>query len=487
LLKISQILFILDPIIIGLFLLLSQQDYLGVVLRDSNSLKYFEFGVIPLSIAIFYLSGAYDEPIVTNLRSSISNALLSFGILVALFLFTAYVFRISPYFPRLVIGPWMLSTVGGLILSRVSLDYLARWRRQHGFGWVSIVLTGQPGACTALADHINSNPHYGLRIKTIASDPCATHPSIQCLPLEALAAVVEEHQITKIVVCAELGYQSYMESIFTLLSQYPVSIQYAPDISKYPVLGLNISRLGSQPLIDLTTCPLDGKAQFIKWMEDKILSAMILVLISPIMVLVAIIIKVTSPGPVFFIQPRHGMYGQPISVIKFRSMYHSPPSATQTTEPEADAPEVAVSAHADAALVAKAETKLIPDEFVQATPNDPRVTKFGRFMRRTSIDELPQFINVIKGDMSIVGPRPHAPKHNHDFIKRVDYLMRRHYVKPGITGLAQINGARGETRDTIAMKKRIEYDLEYLRSWSLWLDLQIIVTTVFKGFVNRQP
>jgi putative colanic acid biosynthesis UDP-glucose lipid carrier transferase len=141
-----------------------------------------------------------------------------------------------------------------------------------------------------------------------------------------------------------------------------------------------------------------------------------------------------------------------------------------------------------AALVAQRRFgDLAPDDFVQATVGDPRVTPLGRILRRTSLDELPQFFNVLRGDMSIVGPRPHALKHNRQFTASIGELMRRHYVKPGITGLAQINGARGETRTVDDMRRRVNLDLEYIRTWSLWLDLKIIVLTVFRGFINNQP
>ena len=143
--------------------------------------------------------------------------------------------------------------------------------------------------------------------------PRASHKVFKCLPLDALAAVVEEYGITRIILCGEMGQQMHLSMVFSLLAHHPVSIQYAPDLSGLPVLGLNVSRLDSQPLIDLTACPLDGKAQFIKWMEDKILGSLILLFILPILLLVAIVIKCTSPGPIFFIQHRHGLYGRPIS------------------------------------------------------------------------------------------------------------------------------------------------------------------------------
>ncbi|HDT5392275.1 TPA: exopolysaccharide biosynthesis polyprenyl glycosylphosphotransferase, partial [Klebsiella pneumoniae subsp. pneumoniae] len=188
-----------------------------------------------------------------------------------------------------------------------------------------------------------------------------------------------------------------------------------------------------------------------KRLEDIILSLFILLLISPLLIIISLAVKITSPGPVIFRQTRYGMDGKPIKVWKFRSM-----------------------------VVMENDT-----EVKQATKDDVRVTNVGKFLRRTSLDELPQFFNVLFGEMSIVGPRPHAVSHNEQYRSLIEGYMLRHKVKPGITGWAQINGWRGETDTLDKMEKRIEFDLEYIRSWSVWLDLKIIVMTIFKGFVNK--
>ncbi|WP_163583784.1 exopolysaccharide biosynthesis polyprenyl glycosylphosphotransferase, partial [Klebsiella pneumoniae] len=188
-----------------------------------------------------------------------------------------------------------------------------------------------------------------------------------------------------------------------------------------------------------------------KRLEDIIVSSLILILISPVLFVIACIVKCTSPGPIIFRQIRYGMDGKPIKVWKFRSM----------TVMEND------------------------DKVIQATKNDVRITKVGKFLRSTSLDELPQFFNVLFGQMSVVGPRPHAVAHNEQYRSLIQGYMLRHKVKPGITGLAQINGWRGETDTLEKMEKRIEYDLLYIRGWSIWLDLKIIFLTVFKGFVNK--
>ncbi|ECZ3015487.1 exopolysaccharide biosynthesis polyprenyl glycosylphosphotransferase [Salmonella enterica subsp. enterica serovar Cerro] len=182
-----------------------------------------------------------------------------------------------------------------------------------------------------------------------------------------------------------------------------------------------------------------------------LLVALITLLISPVLCCIALAVKLSSPGPVIFRQTRYGMDGKPIKVWKFRSM------------------------------------KVMENDKVvtQATQNDPRVTRVGNFLRRTSLDELPQFINVLTGGMSIVGPRPHAVAHNEQYRQLIEGYMLRHKMKPGITGWAQINGWRGETDTLEKMEKRVEFDLEYIREWSIWFDIKIVFLTIFKGFVNK--
>jgi len=202
------------------------------------------------------------------------------------------------------------------------------------------------------------------------------------------------------------------------------------------------------PVIDLNASPLVGINRFIKELEDKILSLLILIIISPLLLFIAIGIKLTSPGPVFFRQERVSWNGRPFAMYKFRSM---PVDVENTSGP------------------------------VWAKSDEQRATGLGAFLRKTSLDELPQFWNVLKGDMSIVGPRPERPFFVEKFKEEVPDYMKKHLVKAGITGWAQINGWRGDTD----INKRIEYDLFYVENWSLWFDLKIIILTLFRGFVHK--
>jgi putative colanic acid biosynthesis UDP-glucose lipid carrier transferase len=218
------------------------------------------------------------------------------------------------------------------------------------------------------------------------------------------------------------------------------------------LLNHSITDVAGFPVLNIRTSPMKGVNRLVKALEDRLIAAMIMLLISPLMLLIAVGVKLTSRGPVFFKQRRLGWDGRIINVYKFRTMH--------------------VHQEADGHLT-------------QATANDARVTHFGRWLRRTSLDELPQFINVLQGCMSIVGPRPHALLHNELYKESVQAYMQRHHMKPGITGWAQVNGWRGETDTLNKMQKRVEYDLYYINNWSLGFDLKIIFLTLFRGFTSR--
>jgi putative colanic acid biosysnthesis UDP-glucose lipid carrier transferase len=223
------------------------------------------------------------------------------------------------------------------------------------------------------------------------------------------------------------------------------SIYFTPDIFLFDLIQARMDTVGDMPVVAVCETPFYGLSGLIKRASDLALASVILLMVSPLMLAIAIGVKLTSPGPVLFRQRRYGVDGREIVIYKFRTM----------------------SVLEDA------------DVIRQATRDDRRVTAFGAFLRRNSLDELPQFINVLQGRMSVVGPRPHAVAHNELYRKLIKSYMIRHKVKPGITGLAQVHGLRGETDTLEKMKERIEYDLAYLRNWSLRLDLQIVWKTIF--------
>jgi putative colanic acid biosynthesis UDP-glucose lipid carrier transferase len=224
-----------------------------------------------------------------------------------------------------------------------------------------------------------------------------------------------------------------------------------PDFHAYDLLHAQWGNLGEIPVVSIFDTPLNGLGGWAKRLEDIVLASLILVLVSAPMLVIALLIKLDSKGPVLFCQPRYGLNGKPISVWKFRSM--------RVMQTGSDVP--------------------------QAKANDPRVTRLGAILRRTSLDELPQFFNVLMGDMSVVGPRPHAVVHNELYRAKIHGYMLRHKVKPGITGWAQVNGWRGETDSDEKMERRIEHDLEYINNWGLLWDLKIVWLTVFKRSAHQ--
>jgi len=262
--------------------------------------------------------------------------------------------------------------------------------------------------------------------------------------LRQAAPWIRENGVHEVYITLPLGSQPRIVELLEQLQGTTASVFYVPDVFGISIIQGRLQDINGVPVVGICDTPFVGTNDLVKRVSDLVLASIILVLIAPVMLLLAIGVKLSSPGPVIFKQRRNGLAGEEIMVWKFRSM---------TTQD-------------DGAVVP------------QARRDDPRVTPFGAFMRRTSLDELPQFFNVLQGQMSIVGPRPHAVAHNEEYRRLIKAYMVRHKVKPGITGWAQVNGQRGETDTLEKMQARVEYDLEYLRNWSLVLDLQIIARTI---------
>jgi putative colanic acid biosynthesis UDP-glucose lipid carrier transferase len=353
---------------------------------------------------------------------------------------------------------WFALVLAVLCGYRMLIRQLLHGLRRHGFNTrrVAIVGTGQVGA--RLAQSISSAPWMGLDLLGFYdTDPQQMDlgPEGQRIPvlgdLQQLVIDAREGRIDKVYITLAFSAEPHLRELITGLSDTTASVYLIPDVFMFELLHARSESINGLASISIFDSPMDGAWSLVKRAEDIVLSSIILLLIAVPLVLIAIAIKLTSPGPVLFRQRRYGLDGRPIEVWKFRSM----------TVQENGA------------------------EVRQATRNDARVTPLGSFLRRTSLDELPQFFNVLRGEMSIVGPRPHAVAHNEQYRKQVSGYMLRHKVKPGITGWAQINGWRGETDTLDKMRKRVEFDLEYIEHWSIWLDLKIILLTLFKGFLNK--
>ncbi len=313
----------------------------------------------------------------------------------------------------------------------------------------SAIVVGAGPLGAKVATTLHGNPDLGSNFKGFFDDRADVR--VDGVAMEKLlgrlsdaASYIRENSINEVYITLPLGSQPRIIELLEQLQGTTASVFYVPDVFGISIIQGRLQDLGGIPLVGICETPFTGTNELVKRISDIIISSIILVAIAPVLLVLAIGVKLSSPGPIIFKQRRNGLDGKEILVYKFRSMRVM-----------------------DNGPVVR-----------QASKNDPRITPFGAFIRRTSLDELPQFINVLQGRMSIVGPRPHAVAHNEQYRELIKAYMVRHKVKPGITGWAQIHGYRGETDTIEKMKARVEYDLEYLRNWSLALDLKIILRTI---------
>jgi len=369
-------------------------------------------------------------------------------LLLALFFFS----KLSIQFSRVTILAWAMTTPVALIVERVLLRYALRRFRKLGFNSRSVAIVGGGKSAAQLVDIISGAPWMGLKIDGLYDDAEKNNDgNFLSTDVDALLQRVQDGLIDCVYITYPMQQEDRIRQIVERLADSTVSVHVVPDAFVSELFYARWSSLGNMPLVSVFESPFFGASMFFKRIEDIVLGSLILLLISPLMLLIAIAVKVTDRGPVIFRQRRYGLNGQLIEVWKFRSMFvHD------------DKPHIQ-----------------------QAQKNDLRITPLGAFLRRTSLDELPQFINVLQGQMSIVGPRPHAVAHNEEYRKLIYGYMLRHKVKPGITGLAQVHGWRGETDTMEKMEMRVKYDLEYINNWSIWLDLTIIAKTVISVFQGK--
>jgi putative colanic acid biosynthesis UDP-glucose lipid carrier transferase len=349
--------------------------------------------------------------------------------------------------PRVILA-WALATPAALFAAhRVLPLVLPRVLATQGLDKVAVI-AGANDLGRRLAERL-SDPMLGVRVAGFFDDRAAGRlsdlPAAHNLGvLSRLADYARAQRVDVIYVALPMASQPRILRLLEDLRDTTASIYFVPDIFVSDLIQARVDSIGGLPVVAVCESPFYGLNSAVKRVSDVVLSLFILALISPLMIAIAVGVKLSSPGPILFKQRRYGLDGRKIVVYKFRTM---------TVAEDGDVVR-------------------------QATRNDSRVTRFGAFLRRTSLDELPQFVNVLQGRMSVVGPRPHAVAHNEMYRKLIRGYMIRHKVRPGVTGLAQVMGCRGETDTVEKMKARIEHDLAYLRSWSLLLDLQIILKTL---------
>ena len=453
--QLSAVFRVVDFTIVQLMLLLSLTAH-SIELSD----RYIILGLIGSISFIFF---AESIRLYRSWRTGSSSRLSLYTFLswfFAVFIVVIYVFfsQTSIELSRLAIGSWFVVTALSLVGWRMLFRLYLFKRRRKGLNTRKVAIIGLTSSGVRLATEFANHPEIGFTLSAFFDDRDNVRLKSNSKFFSKLqgdiAAGVElakQGKFDLVYITLPLAAQKRIESILRDLGDTTVDVHLVPDFFTFNLLNGRLAHVGDIQTISVYESPLSGLASFAKRLEDIIGGALILAMIAIPMLIIAILIKLDSRGPVFFKQKRYGLDGKAINVWKFRSM-----------------------TVADNGSVVK-----------QATKGDARITKLGAVLRRTSLDELPQFINVLQGHMSIVGPRPHAVAHNEEYRKLVDFYMLRHKMKPGITGWAQINGWRGETDTLEKMEKRIDFDLEYIRQWSILFDIKIVFLTIFKGFINK--
>jgi len=374
---------------------------------------------------------------------------------VVLLMLMGVLLGVTEEYSRSWLGVWFLVGYFCLISVRIVTWWFLKSIRRSGWNNKDILIIGAGSLGGKIAKNLQASAEHGFHVKYFLDDDESLWGSavegVQVKPIEEVEEIIANNQIYEVWVVLPLRAEERVKEIVHRLRQTAVSVRYVPDIFTYHLFNHAVVNIAGYQVISITSSPMTGLNLAVKVVEDYVLAVVILLLISPALLSIAVAVKLTSKGPILFKQKRHGWGGRTINVYKFRSM----------------------EVHAD------------KNGVTQATKGDPRLTKIGGFLRKSSLDELPQFFNVLQGRMSIVGPRPHAVEHNDFYKDKIDAYMMRHKVKPGITGWAQVNGLRGETDTLDKMEKRVEYDLYYIEHWSLLFDLKIIMMTIFKGFLNE--
>ena len=384
--------------------------------------------------------------------SVFSRWLLLFAILLVL----GYATKTSSIYSRKLLFTWLLITPPILVLTRMAIDQAITRMAFSSNNSRRTVIAGASELGRNLAAKLKHSPQLGMTIDGFFDDRSAerlgSHSETQILgKLPELPDYVRRHNIDVIFIVLPMRNIQRVTELLDQLHDTTASIYFVPDVFVFDLIQCRTGDIDGMPVVALCETPFHGMRGVVKRTSDYVIASLMLIITSPLLLAIAAAIKLTTPGSVIFSQRRYGLDGHEIIVYKFRTMTVSEDSG----------------------------------EIRQATKDDDRITKVGGFLRKYSLDELPQFINVLQGRMSVVGPRPHAVAHNEEYRPLIKGYMVRHKVNPGITGLAQVQGFRGETNSVEDMKNRVECDLEYLRNWSLALDLKIIARTVNVMFSDK--
>ena len=433
-------------------------------ISGTDSAEVYSRVVFLASVAFAVLAetvGSYDIEAQFSLRQAWQRVLTAW-ITTTLFMVTlGFLLKASDQVSREWAITWFLSGGSALLIGRLAMTiWVRRLKRRGTFNQrVAIFGAGPQGA--RLAEYILGTDKLTITIVGFFDDrtdgrvPTMAHDIPVLGNLSALMTMIRDGRIDQVIVALPWSAEIRLQQVVSRLALTPVRIRLAPDLASFVFARRPVVLLGELPVMTLFERPISGMDAWAKVIEDRVIAGAALLFFSPIMLLVALAIRIDSPGPIFFRQPREGFNNQTFRVYKFRTMFHN---------------------HAQV------------EGIVQASRRDPRITRVGAFLRRTSLDELPQLFNVLQGDMSVVGPRPHAASTRAGgrlFSEVVSSYAARHKVKPGITGWAQVCGWRGETDTEDKLVKRFEHDLYYIENWSIWFDLYIVARTAAALMIPR--
>ncbi len=414
-----------------------------------------------LAILFFQLvapvSGLYRSWRGTRLGDELTTVMGTWLGTVPLLLLAAFLTKTTDNYSRIIMMGWLVAAPLAVMFVRAQARWALRYLRSRGRNLRRVAIAGATASGVSLCRRIASMKESGNRVVGMYDDRGLERLTDQDLggkvllgSLQKLVTDAKSGRLDVIYIALPLRAERRIQDLISRLADTTATVYVVADLFMFDLMNARWGNIGDMPIVSVFDTPFHGLGGWVKRLEDILLSTVILLLIAIPMLFIALAVKLTSKGPVFFAQTRYGLNGRPIKVLKFRSM--------TTCD---DGPVV-----------------------VQAKKGDSRITPLGRLLRRTSLDELPQFWNVFTGEMSVVGPRPHAVAHNEIYRGQIRGYMLRHKVKPGITGWAQVNGLRGETEAVEKMQSRVQHDLYYIDNWSLFWDLKIVLLTVFGNKVR---
>jgi len=408
--------------------------------------------------AFFALGGLYTYRDGLRLGEVLSRLTICFALVVLATGLFAFLSKIAIDVSRFWFGSYMVLSYFGLCSYRIAHRYYLVWLRKRGRHSKSIVIAGSGALCSFTIRRLREQMWVGIKVDGIFDD--IKRDGNESVELEGSLKDVADHvekrrrsgnPVDQVWVALPLREEDAIAALIDSLKDSSTDVCVVPSVFANQLLNGTQFNIADLSVVNISEVYLAPFGEWFKIAFDYVAAFFAVILLMPVMLVIALLIRLDSSGKILFKQRRYGIDGQEIEVWKFRTM--------SVTQDGADIP--------------------------QATANDARVTKIGRFLRRTSLDEIPQFFNVLQGRMSVVGPRPHAVSHNEEYRKKIHGYMMRHKIKPGITGWAQVNGWRGETDTLEKMENRVRYDLEYIKNWSAWLDVKIVLLTIVRGFSNK--